>query len=333
MRSFIMSRTSFVTGSTGFLGNNLIRELSERNWAITALYVPSADLKYLSKYDINKVCGNLGDYDFLCDAIPEGTDAVFHLAANTSAWSKNDAQQYADNVIGTRNIVNASIKRKVKKFVYTSSISAFGYHPDRRIDENTVSNALNCRMNYNMTKFLAENEVKSAVKMGLDAVILNPCNIIGPYDVNNWTKQFLRPVYENRLSAIPPGKAMWCHVKDIVEAHINAVDMGVSGENYLLGGVEAGFLDVVNEIEKLLGKKLSVKVQPRWVMKMLVYILAVKSAFDGKEPLLTEEKYKRAVGYIRCDFNKAKRTLGYRTTSLDVMIKDSYGWLKSENLL
>jgi nucleoside-diphosphate-sugar epimerase len=328
-----MMRTAFVSGATGFVGLNLIEELLKRGWRIIALHVPSADLKFLSKFEVEKVCGNINDYQFLSDAIPYGVDAVFHLAANTSAWAKNNKQQYLDNVIGTQNMVNASLLKKVKRFVYTSSISAFGYHPNTTIDEHTESNALLCKMNYNITKFQAESIVKEAVKKGLNAVILNPCNIIGPYDTNNWTRQFIRPIYNNKLPAIPPGKAMWCHVKDVVDAHINAIDRGSVGENYLLGGTEARFIDVVNEIEKLLRKKESRFVQPKWVMKILVFVLFLKSKIDGKEPMLTKEKYNRAVGYIRCNYDKAVKTLDYKTSSLSAMIKDSYDWLKSENLL
>jgi nucleoside-diphosphate-sugar epimerase len=328
-----MPKTAFVTGATGFLGLNLIQELANRKWNIIALYLPATDPKYLSKYEATMVGGNLSDADLLCRAIPYGTDAVFHLAANTSAWAKNNDQQYIDNVEGTRNMVDAALQKKVQCFVYTSSISAFGYHPHECINEQTVSNALACGMNYNKTKFLAESIVKEAVKKGLNGVILNPCNIIGPYDTNNWTRQFIRPVYEGRLPAVPPGKAMWCHVKDIVDAHISAVDKGVPGENYLLGGTEARFIDVVNEIERLLGKAETRRIQPAWLLRLIVGVLYLKSKIDGREPMLTPEKYNRAVAHICCDYSKASAVLGYRTSPLSVMIKDSVTWLKEENLL
>ena len=328
-----MSKTAFVTGATGFLGLNLIQELSKQQWKIIALDLPSVDLKYLSEYEVTMVGGNLKDADLLCRAIPEGADAVFHLAANTSAWAKNNAQQYIDNVEGTRNMVDAALKKKVKRFVYTSSISAFGHHPHECINEQTVSNALTCGMQYNKTKFLAENIVKDAVRKGLNAVILNPCNVIGPYDTNNWTRHFIRPIYRGTLPAVPPGTAMWCHVKDIVDAHISAVDKGVPGENYLLGGTGARFIDVVNEIERLLGKEETRRVQPAWLLKLIVGVLFLKSKIDGKEPMLTPEKYNRAVARIHCDYSKASAVLGYRTSPLHVMIKDLFAWLENENPL
>lgn len=328
-----MQKTAFVTGATGFLGRNLVQELSEQNWKIIALHLPSDTLNDLSKYAETMIGGNLNDADLLCRAIPEDTDVVFHLAANTSAWARNNAQQYSDNVEGTRNMVNAALEKKARRFIYTSSISAFGHHPRECINEQTVSNALTCGMQYHRTKFLAENTVKDAVKHGLNAVILNPCNIIGPHDINNWTRQFIRPIYNGRLLAAPPGKAMWCHVKDVVDAHISAVDKGVPGENYLLGGTEARFIDVINEVERLLGKPETRRVQPAWLLRLMVGVFFLKSKIDGKEPMLTPEKYSRAVAYIRCDYSKASAVLDYRTSPLHVMISDTLTWLKSENLL
>lgn len=325
-------KTAFVTGSTGFLGLNLIEELVRMDWKIIAFHLPGVDLKYLSQFDVVKMEGNMNDGVSLADAIPYGVDAIFHTAGNTSMWSMNDKQQYNDNVIGTQNMINAALEKKAKKFIYTSSIAAYGYHKNP-VSEATKSNALKCNMNYNKTKYLAEQIVKRAATKGLPAVILNPVNIIGPYDVNNWTKQFVKPVYNNELLVIPPGRAMWCHVKDVVNAHINAVEYGQIGENYLLGGMEASFKDVVNEIERQLGKKLSTHVQSKYVLKLLTIILMLKSKIDGKEPALTPAKYKRVVGSITCDYDKAIRTLKYNVSPIEKMIRDSFNWLKKENLL
>jgi nucleoside-diphosphate-sugar epimerase len=126
---------------------------------------------------------------------------------------------------------------------------------------------------------------------------------------------------------------MWSHVKDIVDAHISAVDKGVPGENYLLDGTEARFIDVVNEIERLLGKAETRRVQPVWLLKLIVVVLFLKSKIDGKEPMLTPEKYNRAVSRIHCDYSTASAQLGYLTSPLRVMIEDLFAWLENENLL
>lgn len=328
-----VTRTAFVTGATGFLGLNLVEELLRRGWRVTAFSLPGVETHGLQDRGVTLAFGNITDLDSVLAAMPEEVDAIFHVAANTSSWSWNDAQQYGDNVDGTRNMVDAALARRARRFIYTSTITAYGYHPGRRIDEGTESNAITSDINYGVTKFLAEQIVKEAVKKGLPAVILNPVNILGPHDTNNWTRQLIRPVYEGRMRAIPPGRAMWAHVKDVVDAHISAVDRGAVGQNYLLGGVEADFKEVANEIESLIGKPPSTRVTPRFILWIALLAATAKSRIDGREPFLTPERYKRAVAHISCNFGKAVRDLGYRTTPLRTTLRDTLDWLRSEKLL
>lgn len=229
-----MKKTAFVTGSTGFLGLNLIEELLKRDWNVIAFKLESVDSPFLSKLDAITVAGDLNDYNSIVNALPFEVDAIFHVAGSTSMWSKNDRLQYLINVEGTQNVVKAAFQKRAKRLIYTSSISAYGYHSGP-VNESTVSNALNCGMNYNKTKYQAEEVIKDAVKKGLPAIIINPVNIIGPYDTINWTKQFLRPIYQNKLPAIPPGRAMWCYSRDVADAHINAVENGEIGGELSIG--------------------------------------------------------------------------------------------------
>ncbi len=99
------------------------------------------------------VSGNIIDYNSVVNALPKQADAVFHVDGNTSMWSRHNKEQYQVNVTGTRNVVNESIEKKVKRFIFTSSISSYGYHKTT-VDEETESNALQCGMNYNITKYI-----------------------------------------------------------------------------------------------------------------------------------------------------------------------------------
>jgi dihydroflavonol-4-reductase len=188
--------------------------------------------------------------------MPKDVDALFHLAGNTTTWSKNAAAQFRDNVQGTEHVIEAALANSAHRLVYTSSISAFGYQPGVRIDESTPSNAPTRGDNYGKSKLMAEQRVKEAsAKRELSSVILNPVNIIGPYDYANWSKQLILPISQGTLAVVPPGSASWASVADIVEAHIAAVDTGAAGTNYVLGGVEASFKDVINEIKSILANR------------------------------------------------------------------------------
>ena len=328
-----MKRHAFVTGATGFLGRNLIEELVREDWNITALCLPTDKTEWLKQLRATIAIGNITDRESLVRAMPDSPDAVFHAAANTSTWSRNDEQQSRDNVFGTELMLEVAIQKAAKRFIYTSSISAFGYQPGVCIDENTPSNAMTCGINYGKSKYLAEKRVRKAVQRGLFTVILNPVNILGPYDVNNWTRQLIRPVIEEKLRVVPPGKAMWCYVKDAVDAHIAAADRGAAGENYLIGGVDASWKEVINEIQSILGKPLSTRVTPKIVFRFALLAAVLKSKLDGKEPFLTPERYKRAVAHIWCNYDKAARDLGLKTTPLRVMLEATIHWLQDEHLI
>ncbi len=325
-------KKAFVSGATGFLGLNLIGELKKAGWDITAMHLPGDDLRYLSRLKVRAVEGDILDYGSLVRAVPERCDAVFHVAGDTSMWNRNNARQYRINVTGTMNMAGAALGKKAGRFIHTSSVSAYGYHPGDVISEKTGSNALKCGMNYNLTKYLAEIEVKKAAARGLDAVILNPCNIIGPYDRVNWS-QVIKAVHHGRLQGIPPGSGTFAHVRDVARAHIAAAERGRSGENYILGGVEARFKEVFNTIEVMLGKEVSGRIISKPKLLLAMYLFRVKSLFDGREPAVTPAKYRRLVGRLACDDSRAVRELGFSTVSLKEMFADSYEWLTREGLL
>ena len=324
-------KKAFVTGATGFLGLNLIEILVSEKWDVTALHLPGEDLKHLSRFDVTPAAGDILDYPGLVNVIPEGRDAVFHLAGDTTTWPRHAVRQYNVNVIGTANVCRAAMKRAAGRLVVTSSSSAYGCH-SRRFTESTPSNALTCGINYHKTKYLAEQEVKRAVKEGLDAVILNPCNIIGPYDTDNWS-QLILSVSKNRLPGAPPGVGTFAHVKDVARAHVTAFEVGQNGENYLLGGVEASFREVISEIIAVTGTDLPLKDISRFKLKIALFASSIKSLLDGKEPLLTYPKYMRLVGRLSCDNSKAVRELGFTTTSIRTMVSDCHEWLKQEELI
>jgi dihydroflavonol-4-reductase len=324
-------RTAFVTGATGFLGINLVKLLVEDGWHVTALHRKSSDLRYLKRFDVVLKEGAITDRDSLLSAFPESVDAVFHVAANTSMWSKWNDQQYSDNVIGTRNMVEIAMLKKAGRFIHTSSISAYGHH-DNVVDENTVPNALSSRINYCRTKFLAELEVDKGIAMGLDAVVVNPCDIMGPFDSHNWA-QMIQAVHNNDVPGIPTGRGNFCHVYDVAKGHISAFEKGRTGERYLLAGIDASFKEVFNTIERLMCKKESQFVLPKWTMQLVVPFYLIRSVLDGKEPILTTEKVLEMTLPKFVSAKKAMAELDYRITPLQTSIRDSYEWLKQEGLL
>ena len=111
---------AFVTGATGFIGLNLIEQLTAAGWNVVALHRQSSDLTYLQRFDVRRVVGDIADIAAVERAMPEEVDAVFHTAADLSSWSRNNERQTRTNILGTHNVVATALKRGAKRFVHTS---------------------------------------------------------------------------------------------------------------------------------------------------------------------------------------------------------------------
>ena len=322
---------AFVTGGTGFLGLNLIEQLLAQSWEVIALHRPTSNLKHLREKDIQLVEGSITEPDSLITIFPEKVDAVFHVAGNTNLWSRRNHLQTRDNVEGTQNMVAAALKRQAKRFIHTSSEAAYGHH-QQRIDEETQSNAIHSPINYHRTKYLAEMEIRKGIAKGLDALIINPANIIGPYDYHNWSQLFTL-IDRQKLPGVPPATQTFCHVRKVAKAQITAFYRGKKGENYILGGAEVDYLTIAQEIKDMLGKQTPKKTTPGWMLKMLGRVSLWGSYITGKEPDMTPEKAILITSQVFCNSQKAENELDYHSVPLRSMLGDCYQWMLSEGLI
>ena len=323
----------FITGATGFLGTNLVLQLMELGAEITAIKRATSNLEAFIDMSITWCEGDVLDKQSLMEACPEKVDVIFHMAADTNMWSKNNDKQTQINLKGTSNMIEVALAKKAKRFIHTSSIAAFGIH-HTTVTEETPQLGGECFANYYQTKFQSEQLVKQAVKeKGLDAVILNPCHLVGAWDYHNWS-QMLTMVAENRLPGVPPGYGSFCHIKEIAKAHIAAFEKGCTGENYILSGADASFLEFVTAIGKMLNKKVPKKAMPYWLLKIVGNVSVFFARFTDKEPDMTPEKVLIVSEVLKVSSIKAQQELGYSVDiPLEVMLNDCYQWMKQREMI
>jgi nucleoside-diphosphate-sugar epimerase len=263
--------------------------------------------------------------------MPDCVDVVFHVAGNVSFDARHRVQQAEDNVQGTRNVVQAALSVRAGRFIHTSSAVAFGLH-DSRIREDTASNALAQPVNYIRTKALAEAEVRKGLDRGLDAVILNPANIVGPYDRRGWA-QLIGLVHAGRLPGIGRGRGSFCHAREVAAAHVSAVERGRCGHNYLLGGTDASYLEFAQVIEEIVGGKAPKYVMPELLTRLAGWIDPYAAALRGRAPTVTPDLAIFVSRDMIVDSTKAERDLDFRVMPLRPIIMDCANWLRQEGLL
>jgi dihydroflavonol-4-reductase len=322
------ARAAFVTGGTGFVGLNMVKELMIRGWDVTALHRPSSDLKLLKRFRPKLAVGELSDPGSLLAAIPEGTDTIFHVAGNTNMWRGGNAQQSRDNVDGTRRVVEAALAKRVRRLVVTSSISAYG-PVDGEITEETPSLAANSSVNYQKTKWQAQELARAAIPKGLEVVIMQPGAIMGAYDIGTWSRLFVM-VRDGKLPGVPPSLLTFTHVREVVAAHIAAADKGQNGGSYLLGGENKTMMELVKEISALVGKPAPEKEMSMALLRGVAVVGDLASRFTGKQPPITPEMASLMSRKVSTSAAKAQRELGFRVVPLKEMVKDCYDWMVAE---
>jgi dihydroflavonol-4-reductase len=321
---------AFVTGATGFIGSEVAMQLCEAGWAVTATRRATSNTDALRDYDIDWVEVNLHDAGSVTEAMPDGIDGVFHVAGNLTFWKKEFDDQYRDNVVATRALVEAALRCDAGRFIFTSSGAAYGqqappYH------EGLTSQAMSSPVNYDRTKYLAECEIRRGIEKGLNAVILNPAAVLGPRDPN-FTVIFEQLVAE-KLPAAMPTKTSFCHVREVARAHLCAYERGRVGENYLLGGTNTSHLELAQVFARKVGCKVPTRIMPVPVLYAMGAVFELVSLVTRKPPMLTR---KFATAMTHCWYtcsDKAIEELGYAPPSLEELVDDIAAWMRSEGKL
>ena len=324
-------KTAFVTGGTGFVGLNLIDALNSAGWSVTALHRPGADTTELAALGAKLAPGDIVDAASLSRAIPEGVDAVFHVAGSINVWRTKNDEQTRINVDGTRNMVEAALAAKAKRFVHVSTLSTFG-DQDGPISEDTPQHAAGSWINYERTKWQAEQEVKKGVAKGLHGVIVCPCAIVGPRDRHGWARLY-HDIALEKVPAIPPGGGTFNDVRAVAEGLIAAAEKGRAGEIYILSGERLSFQDIFNMAAAEFGVAAPKKIAPKALLYVMGWISDMVGRLTGKEPDMTPEMASIMCGWKICNSTKAERELGYRPRPIKQALHDSIAWLQERDLL
>ncbi|MDE3262872.1 MAG: NAD-dependent epimerase/dehydratase family protein [Acidobacteriota bacterium] len=224
-----------VTGATGYIGGVLVRALADRGDPVRAVFHERSGI--FDAPGVEWVRGDVLDRDSMVAAFRDA-DVVFHLASLVSIEPRMADAMQAVNVAGARNVAEAALECGVRRLIHFSSIRAYDQFPlDEVLDETRGRAGGLSRPAYDRSKALGEDEIRHGVERGLDAVILNPTGVLGPYDRGpTGVGQFFVDLRRRRVPTLISGGFDCVDVRDVVGATLAAETRGRSGENYILGG-------------------------------------------------------------------------------------------------
>ena len=324
---------ALVTGGTGFIGANVVRELLAAGATVRVLARPGGDRRALAGVKVEIADGDLTDPASVRHAVT-GVQAVYHVAADYRLWARDPAVLYRANVDGTRAVLDAAAEAGVGRVVHTSSVGALGIPTDGTPGTEDTPVALADMVgHYKRSKFLAEQVALEFARRGLPVVVVNPSAPVGPWDVKPTpTGQMIVDFLRGRMVATLDTGLNIVHVRDVARGHLLAAERGKPGERYILGHAQ-GNLSLA-EIFRLLASLTGGRAPRFRVPYAVAWCSAVAcegvARVTGRPPAVALTAVRMARKRMYFDPAKAVRDLGLPQTEPRQALADAVAWFRAQ---
>jgi dihydroflavonol-4-reductase len=323
--------TALVTGANGFLGCAVVRTLLGAGMAVRALVRPGSDRRNLAGLDAEVVDGDIVDRESLRRVVA-GCAAVFHVAADYRLWVADPKPMYRANVEGSVNVLEAAAAAGVARMVYTSSVAVLGINEDRTpADEDTPVRVDDMVGHYKRSKFLAEEAVRRrALELEFPVVTVNPSTPIGPRDIKPTpTGRILLDAAAGRMPAFVDTGLNLVHVDDVAAGHLAALERGMPGERYILGGDDFTLERILVLVAEHVGRRASTIRLPHWSVYPLAVGAEAIALVTKREPRVTLDGVRMSRKHMYFSSRKAQRELQYRWRDPRLGVVEAVDWFKA----
>ncbi len=319
----------FITGADGLLGSNLVREILGRGWSVKALIQPGCSAATLNDLFLEKVDGDLLDNSLSLSDAMDGCDAAIHCAAVTDLWADPNLVRQV-NLEGTRRILEACLATgSVRRLIFIGSASSFQPGPiEQPGTEEGNFPQIYQEMPYVQTKHEAAELVRRYVReRGLDAVIVAPTFLLGPYDARPSGGELVQKFLQKNLRFATPGGRCFAYAPDVAKAVTAALESGRTGETYILGGENLTYLDFFNRVTKAAGRKPPTRILPASLVLCAGYAASLLEKLTRKRMLINTTICRSALVGAYYSSQKAVNELGMTLTPVETAIEDAIGSL------
>lgn len=304
----------FVTGGTGLLGRNLIEALSGEHHAVVALVRSLDRARPLLPESAQLVEGDLTDRSSYAESLTD-VDAVVHAGACYGEFyrgtrSRGELQDV--NVKGTLKLLQASLDRAVRRFVYISSAGVLQTNEGTATNESASYSTAGDGA-YFESKIDAEKQVLSfaGAHPEMQIVTLLPTAMLGPNDTGPTpTGAVLKRVVAGKANIVFPGAMNVVDARDVAAAAIAALTRGQSGARYVLGGTRLSVREIFAQVTAAVGRPAPTKTPPPAMLKLMIGVRGLVARLQRKRPPLRPADINRLQRDFWFDSSAAKRDLG-----------------------
>lgn len=250
----------FVTGATGLIGSFLLLELSRRGKRISAMKRPGTSVDAVRKLfaefseeenfeKIKWVEGDLLDVPKLPEIL-EGADTVYHTAASVGFDDRSSKLIHSVNVMGTENLVNEAISRKIPNFIYISSVAVLdGLPGEKIIDENSAWDPEKAHSEYAISKKKGEMAVWRGSQEGLNVLVAYPSVVIGSLDGKRASEKLFELSARNKTFA-SEGLTGYVDVRDVAFCLAELAGQNRWNQGFIITSEDKSFIEVFNFLRR-----------------------------------------------------------------------------------
>jgi dihydroflavonol-4-reductase len=322
---------AFVTGATGFVGSHVARVLAEQGADLRLLVRAGSDPRNIEGVSAERVTGDLREPASLEKAI-SGCEVVFHVAADYRLWVRDPEQMYRSNVEGTRAILEAARKSRVRRVVYTSSVATMGFMSNGHPADEDSPVSLNKMIGpYKRSKFMAEQLALEAGRSGMDVVVVNPSTPVGERDIKPTpTGRIMVDFLKKKFPAYVDTGLNLVDVNECARGHVAALERGRSGERYILGGENLTLKQILDKLAAITGLP-SPKVRVPYVMALATGVVdeVVTGRILGGEPRVTIDAVRMGRKKMFVSSAKAERELGWTPVPVANALRRAVEWFQA----
>ena len=318
---------ALVTGGTGFVGANVVRELLREGAQVRVLARPRGDRRAIDGLKIDVCEGDLGDAPSLRRAV-QGVRTVYHVAADYRLWARHPDELHRVNVEGTRALLQAAADAGAHRVVYTSTVGALGIPPAGAPGTETTPVTLADMVGpYKTSKFLAEQVALGFALKGLPLVIVNPSAPIGPWDVKPTpTGQMIVDFLRGKMFATVDTGLNLVHVRDVARGHLLAAERGRVGEKYILGNTNLTLAEIGALLAGITGGRAPRVRIPYAVAWLAAGCMEAAARVTGAPPRVSLTAVRMSRKHMYFTAAKAVRELGLPQTDVREALRDATDW-------